>query len=127
MSFETFKSFFIILIVDCSPAARPWGLRDLVIGAGILDGEGVGFFMSLLGKDGLNSAIGLLSIFSNVIFFRIISSPNFFSPSNNLSCSSFRCFNNFPCSSDNLLLSVFSVFSIYFIMSSISVSFFGFL
>ena len=49
--------------MDCSPAAKPWGLRDLVIGVDILDGEGVGFFISLL--RGVSSAIGPLSIFSN--------------------------------------------------------------
>ena len=65
MSFETFKSFFIISIVDCSPAARPWGLRDIVIGVDILDGEGVGFFIS---SQGGSSAIGPGSIFSNFIF-----------------------------------------------------------
>ena len=48
-------------IVDCSPAAKPWGLRDLVIGEDILDGEGVGFFMSLLreGKFGNRSWINI--------------------------------------------------------------------
>ena len=33
----------MIATTACSPGATPWGLRDLVIGAGILDGEGVGF------------------------------------------------------------------------------------